>query len=86
MAKGKKQNQPSQQVRNLKAASDRAHEAGDYHRVREISLEIQGLTPDSPESQQAAHMYSQLGVDKTVIQFGAGVILLYLSGWALAFF
>ena len=86
MAKGKKQNQPSQQVRNLKAASDRAHEAGDYQRVREISTEIQGLAPDSAESQQAAHMYSQLGVDKAVIQFGAAVIFLYLSGWALAFF
>ena len=86
MAKGKKQNQPSQQVRNLKAASERAHEAGDYCRVREISLEIQGLTGDSAESRQAAYMYSQLGVDKVVIQFGAGVIFLYLSGWALAFF
>ena len=85
MAKGKKKNQPSQEIRNLKAASERAHEAGDYFRVREISLQIQELAPDSAESQQAAESFAILGVDPAVIQFGAGVILLYLSGWALAF-
>ena len=86
MAQGKKKKQPSQQVRNLKAAAERAHEAGDYAKVREISLQIQELAPDTPESRQAADSFGKLGIDPVVIQFGAGVILLYLSGWAIASF
>jgi hypothetical protein len=86
MTKAKKQKQPSPEVRKLKDASKQAFEAGDYCRVREISLQIQGLEPDSAESQAAAESYSQLGVDPVVVQFGAAVIFLYFSGWALAFF
>ena len=86
MAKGKKQRQPSNEVRGLKAASARAFEAGDYMRVREINHKIQELAPDGPEAQRAADLANKLGVDPVVIQFGAAVILLYLSGWALAFF
>ena len=86
MAKAKKQKQPSNEVRKLKAASTQAFEAGDYKRVREISKQIQELAPDSQESQAAAETFDQLAVDPAVIQFGAAVILLYLSGWALAFF
>ena len=86
MAKGKKQKQPSNEVRGLKAASARAFEAGDYLKVREISEKIQDLAPDGPEARGAADLADKLAVDPVVIQFGAAVILLYLSGWALAFF
>ena len=86
MTKAKKQKQPSPEVRKLKDASKQAFDAGDYYRVREISQQIQGLAPDTPDSQAAGESYSQLGVDPVVIQFGAAVICLYLSGWALAFF
>ena len=86
MAKAKKQKQPSNEVRKLKQASALAFEAGDYLRVREISKQIQELAPDSVESQAAAETSEKLAVDPAVIQFGAAVILLYFSGWALAFF